>query len=214
MKERIGVLGSGVVAQTLAKGFLAKGYPVRIGSRTAGKLADFAKAAGIESGTFAEVAAFAEIVVLAVKGTAAVEALQIAGAANLQGKIVIDTTNPIADAPPVNGVLQYFTTPGESLLERLQAAFPSARLVKAWNTIGNAFMVDPVFPGGPPTQFLAGNDSEAKIVVTRIVTEFGFQAEDFGTATSGRAIEPLCQLWCIPGMSGGGWAHAFKLLKS
>ena len=214
MKERIGVLGSGVVAQTLAKGFLTKGYPVKIGSRSADKLADFSKTSGIGSGTFAEVAAFAEIVVLAVKGTAGVDALRLAGEANLSGKIVIDTTNPIADAPPVNGVLQYFTSPGESLLERHQAAIPSARLVKAWNTIGNAFFVDPVFPGGPPTQFLAGNDPEAKKVVARIVTEFGFSAEDFGTAVSGRAIEPLCQLWCIPGLSGGGWAHGFKLLKA
>jgi 8-hydroxy-5-deazaflavin:NADPH oxidoreductase len=214
MKERIGVLGSGVVAQTLAKGFSAKGYPVKIGSRTAEKLADFSKDSGIESGTFAEVSAFAEIVVLAVKGSVAVEALGIAGGGNLAGKIVIDTTNPIADAPPENGVLRYFTTPEESLLERLQHAFTTARFVKAWNTIGNAFMVDPAFPGGPPTQFLAGNDPEAKIVVSRIVTEFGFQAEDFGTAVSGRAIEPMCQLWCIPGMTGGGWAHAFKLLRA
>jgi len=214
MKERIGVLGSGVVAQTLAKGFFAKGYPVRIGSRRPDKLAEFSKASGIEAGTFAEVAAFAEIVVLAVKGSVAVEALGIAGGGNLAGKIVIDTTNPIADAPPENGVLRYFTTPEESLLERLQKAFTTARFVKAWNTIGNAFMVDPAFPGGAPTQFLAGNDPEAKIVVSRIVTEFGFQAEDFGTAVSGRAIEPLCQLWCIPGMTGGGWAHAFKLLRA
>jgi predicted dinucleotide-binding enzyme len=214
MKEGIGVLGSGVVAQTLAKGFLAKGYPVRIGSRSAEKLSAFSVETGIESGTFAEVAAFGEIVVLAVKGSVGVEALQMAGIANLSGKIVIDTTNPIADAPPVNGVLQYFTTAEESLLERLQNAVPLGRFVKAWNTIGNAFMVDPVFPGGPPTQFLAGNDPEAKKVVTRIVTEFGFLAEDFGTAVSGRAIEPLCQLWCIPGLSGGGWAHAFKLLKA
>ena len=213
MKERIGVLGSGVVAQTLAKGFLAKGYPVKIGSRKAENLSDFSTGSGIESGTFSEVVAFGEIVVLAVKGSVGVDALQMAGIANLAGKIVIDTTNPIADAPPVNGVLQYFTTPGESLLERLQNAVPTARFVKAWNTIGNAFFVDPVFPGGPPTQFLAGNDPEAKKVVARIVTEFGFQAEDFGTAVSGRAIEPLCQLWCIPGLSGGGWAHGFKLLK-
>jgi len=213
MKERIGVLGSGVVAQTLAKGFLAKGYPVRIGSRSAEKLADFSKASGIGSGTFADVSAYAEIVVLAVKGAVGVDALKIAGEANLSGKIVVDTTNPIADAPPVNGVLQYFTTLEDSLLERLQAAVPSARFVKAWNTIGNAFFVDPILPGGPPTQFLAGNDPEAKKVVARIVTEFGFAPEDFGTAVSARAIEPLCMLWCIPGLTGGGWAHGFRLLR-
>jgi predicted dinucleotide-binding enzyme len=212
MGKKIGVLGSGIVAQTLAKGFQAKGYETRIGSRDAAKLAAFSKETGIASGTFADVAAFGEIVVLAVKGSVALEAVKLVGEKRLEGKVVIDTTNPIADAPPENGVLHYFTGPNDSILEGLQKAFPSVRFVKAWNTVGNAFFVDPVFAGGPPTQFLCGNDDAAKAEVARIVTEFGFAPEDFGGAESARAIEPLCMLWCIPGMRGGGWAHAFKLL--
>jgi predicted dinucleotide-binding enzyme len=153
-------------------------------------------------------------VVLAVLGRAAEEALNEAGAANLHGKLVIDTTNPISNEPPEDGVLRYFTQPNESLLERLQAAFPNARFVKAFNSVGNALMVNPALPGGRPTMFYCGNDPEAKAVVARILDQFGWEAVDMGTAKAARAIEPLCQLWCIPGFLRNQWTHAFKLLGS
>jgi predicted dinucleotide-binding enzyme len=207
-----GVLGSGIVAQVLARGLKKHGDDVRIGSRDAAKLAGFQKETGIPAGTFAEVAAGAEVIVLAVKGSAAREALRLAGAANLGGKVVIDTTNPLADAPPVDGVLQVFTGPNESLMERLQQEFPDARFVKAFNSVGNASMVNPSMSGGPPTMFYCGNDPEAKAVVADLLVKFGWEAFDMGTATAARAIEPLCQLWCIPGFRQQRWTHAFKLI--
>lgn len=213
MIKRIGVIGSGQVAQVLAKGFVKHGYDVQIGSREPAKLAEFAQAQGIGSGDFAAVAAFGEVLVLAVKGDVALSALALAGADHLAGKIVIDATNPIGGGPPDHGVVRYFTGGNDSLMERLQKEFPAARFVKAWNSVGNAFMVNPSFPGGPPTMFICGNDGEAKVEVTRILEQFGWEAADMGFVESARAIEPLCQLWCAPGMLRNQWTHAFKLLR-
>ena len=212
--EKYGVLGSGNVAQTLAKGLKKHGYDVRIASRSEGKLADFSQASGIAAGTFAEVAAWADVIVLAVKGTAAESALRQAGAANVRGKIVIDTTNPLSDDAPVDGVLSFFTGPNESLMERLQAAFPDARFVKAFNSVGNALMVNPSLPGGRPTMFYCGNDADAKKNVARLLEQFGWEPADMGRAAGARAIEPLCQLWCIPGFLENRWTHAFRLLRA
>jgi len=159
------------------------------------------------------VAASADVVVLAVKGTVASEALRLAGGDRLAGKVIIDTTNPIADAPPIDGVLQYFTGPNESLMERLQAEFQGARFVKAFNSVGNASMVNPSFAGGPPTMFYCGNDAEVKRVVAELLEKFGWQPADMGSAVAARAIEPLCQLWCIPGFRERRFSHAFKLLQ-
>jgi predicted dinucleotide-binding enzyme len=212
--HKVGVLGSGVVAKTLAKGFRKHGYDVRIASRSAEKIGAFAQQAGITAGTFAEVAAWADLIVLAVKGTAAEAALTLAGEDNIKGKVVIDTTNPIADAAPDEGVLKYFTGPNDSLLERLQAQFADARIVKAFNSVGNAYMVNPSFPGGTPTMFYCGNDPDAKRILAQILEQFGWEGSDMGTAAAARAIEPLCQLWCIPGLREGRWAHAFKLLRA
>jgi hypothetical protein len=211
--RKFGVLGSGPVARVLAKGLEAHGYEVRIGSRTPQKLAGYAAETGIPASTFGEVASWAEGLVLAVAGRAAEEALRLAGAANLDGKLIVDTTNPIAEDPPVDGVLRFFTGPNDSLMERLQAAFPKARFVKAFNSVGNAFMVGPSFPGGKPTMFYCGNDDPAKAVVARIIEEFGWEGADMGRATAARALEPLCQLWCIPGLRENRWTHAFRLLR-
>jgi predicted dinucleotide-binding enzyme len=210
---RFGVLGSGQVGQVLARGLARHGYDVRIASRTPAKLADFAVASGIAAGTYDDVAAWAEGLVLAVHGGVAAEVLSQAGATNLSEKLVIDVTNPLADEPPDDGVLRVFTGPNESLMERLQAAFPDAKFVKAFNSVGNALMVNPSLPGGTPTMFYCGNDTAAKQVVVRIIEQFGWEPFDMGTAKAARAIEPLCQLWCIPGLRGGGWQHAFKLLQ-
>lgn len=211
--EKVGILGSGTVAMKLARGFMKHGHEVRIGSRSPEKLAAFAADAGIVAGTFADVAAWGELLVLAVKGTAAENALKLSGAANLKGKTIVDTTNPLADEPPVDGVLKYFTGPNESLLERLQAQLPDVHLVKAFNSVGNALMVDPSLPDGKPTMFYCGNDAGAKAAVARVIEKFGWEPADMGTAASARAIEPLCQLWCIPGFREGKWTHAFKLLR-
>jgi predicted dinucleotide-binding enzyme len=212
-KMRIGVIGSGQVGQVLSKGLAARGYETRIASRTPAKLTAFAKDAGIAVATMGEVAAWAEALVLAVMGRAAEDALRECGAANLGGKLVIDTTNPISSDPPQDGVLRYFTAPNESLMERLQSVFPDARFVKAFNSVGHALMVDPKLPGGSPTMFYCGDDEGAKAVVRTIIEQFGWEAADMGTAKAARAIEPLCQLWCIPGFLENQWVHAFKLLK-
>jgi predicted dinucleotide-binding enzyme len=212
---RIGVIGSGTVGQTLAQGLEKHGYEVRIASRTPQKLADFSKSSGIQAATFAEVAAWAEGIVLAVKGDAAEAAVREAGASNLDGKLVIDTTNPIAHEPPEDGVLRFFTSPNDSLMERLQSAFPAAKFVKAFNSVGAALMVNPQFPNGAkPTMFYCGNDRDAKAIVATILDRFGWDGADMGTAKAARAIEPLCQLWCIPGFRENAWAnHAFAFLR-
>ena len=212
-KSRVGVLGSGVVGKTLAAGFAKHGHEVTIGTRAPAKLADWAAGAGVKAGTFAEAARFGAIVVLAVKGAVAEDALRLAGAPNLEGKLVLDTTNPIADAPPDGGVLRFFTTLDDSLMERLQRAQPAARFVKAWSSVGSALMVDPRLPGGPPTMFLCGDDAAARSEAAAILREFGWEVEDCGGAAAARAIEPLCILWCIPGFAKNDWAHAFKLLR-
>ncbi len=214
MSTKVGIIGSGIVGQTLANGFVRHGYDVTIGTNTAGKRDELkANTNGkVTVGSFEDAATFGQIVVLAVKGTAAEAALKAAGIPNLTGKTLIDTTNPIADAPPVNGVLQYFTAHNESLMERLQALAAGAHVVKAFSCIGHAFMVNPDFNGVKPTMFICGSDAGAKSEVTTILDQFGFEVADMGAVEGARAIEPLCILWCIPGFLSNSWTHAFKLL--
>jgi len=210
----IGVLGSAIVARTLASGLLWHGHAVTLGSRTPEKLADWKKEnPDGHTGTFAEAAAFGELIILAVKGTAAHDVLDLAEGANLAGKTVIDAVNPIADTPPDHGVLKFFTTHDQSLMEQLQLAYPSANFVKAFNSVGAAFMVNPQFPDGKPTMFIAGDSPAAKAQVTRILDQFGWDTADMGGVQSARAIEPLCMLWCLPGFLRNEWTHAFRLIK-
>ena len=210
---RIGILGSGDVGKTLGSGFLKHGHAVMIGTRSPEKLAEWVqKYPSGRVGSFEETAQFAELVVLAVKGMIAADALHSAGAANLQGKIVIDATNPIAEAPPDNGILKFFTSLDESLMERLQRDFSGARFVKAFNSVGSVRMVNPQFKGGIPTMFICGNDDVAKKAVAGILAQFGWETADMGKVEAARAIEPLCMLWCIPGFLRNEWMHAFKLL--
>jgi 8-hydroxy-5-deazaflavin:NADPH oxidoreductase len=211
---KVGVIGSGVVGQTLAAGFLKHGHEVEIGTREPARLKDWsAKNPGVKVKSSAEAAAFGDVVVLAVAGEAALEALKQTGAAALKGKTVIDACNPIGGGPPVNGVLSFFTTLKDSLMERLQKAYPDAHFVKAFNSVGNAQMINPHFAGGRPTMFICGNDEGAKKTVARICYQFGWDAEDTGAVEAARAIEPLCMLWCIPGVGKGDWSpHAFKML--
>lgn len=206
----VAILGTGPVGDALTKGFLKYGHVVMRASRDLAKLDAWKDSCRI--GSSAEAAAWADVIVLAVKGTAAEAALELAGHANLAGKVIIDATNPIADAKPDHGVLRYFTNANESLMERLQAAVPAARFVKAFNSVGNAFMVDPPFTP-KPTMFICGNDAAAKTDVTKILEQFGWHVADMGDAPGARPIEALCQLWCIPGLRGGGWSHAFAWLS-
>lgn len=212
---KIGVLGSGQVAQVLGNGFLKHGYEVMLGSGNPSKLDEWKSKAGskAKTGSFSDAAKFGTLLVLAVKGKAAEEVVKLAGIENLEGKIILDATNPIADAPPQNGLIKFFTTLEDSLMERLQRTAPKARFVKAFNSVGNAVMVNPTYPGGKPTMFICGNDDSAKKEATEILIEFGYEAADMGKAESARVIEPLCILWCIPGFLRNEWTHAFKLMK-
>ncbi|MDP2722619.1 MAG: NAD(P)-binding domain-containing protein [Bacteroidales bacterium] len=212
--KKIGIIGSGVVGQTLANGFIKAGYQVMIGTREPSKLDTWKENTNGEgkTGTFRDTASFGDLIVLATKGTAANKVLEMAGFENLKGKIVIDATNPISAAAPDNGVLKFFTNLNKSLMEELQELVPDAKFVKAFNSVGSAFMVDPKF-SSKPTMFICGNDPESKKEVSRILEQFGWEAADFGGVESARAIEPLCMLWCIPGMLHNEWTHAFKLLK-
>ena len=210
---KFGLLGSGVVAQTLAAGLRKHGHDVKVGSRTPEKLAEWAsKNPGVTTGSFAEAAGFGEVLILAVKGNVALNVLELAGDENVDGKTIIDACNPIADAPPVNGVLQFYTGSNESMMETLQAEYPDADFVKAFNSVGAALMIDPKFEGGRPTMFICGNTESAKKTVTTLLDELGWETADMGGVEAARAIEPLCKLWCIPGFTRNQWTHAFKLL--
>jgi predicted dinucleotide-binding enzyme len=211
----VGVLGSGTVGQTLAGGFIKHGHPVMLGTRDPHKpdVQDWVKQnPGARAGTFAETAKFGELIVLATLGRVAENALDLAGSDNLAGKPVIDATNPLADGPPVNGVLQFTTGPNESLGERLQAKVPRSHVVKAFNSVGAVNMIHPRYEQGPPTMFMCGNDAGAKAKVSEAIRQFGWEPYDCGGIVAARALEPLCMLWCIPGFLRNEWGHAFKLL--
>jgi len=211
----IGIIGSGEVGQTLANGFIKHGHAVMIATNNAGKREELKGKTGgrAKVGSFEEAAKFGELVVLAVKGGAAEAAVKSAGLANLKGKTVIDACNPIKDAPPKNGVLSFFTSLDDSLMERLQKLAPAAHFVKAFNSVGSALMIDPDLHGQKPTMFICGDDAGAKKQTGKILDQFGWETEDMGGVEAARAIEPLCILWCIPGFQRNDWTHAFKLLR-
>jgi predicted dinucleotide-binding enzyme len=213
---KVGLLGSGIVGRVLATAFLKEGHKVMLGTRDTSK-EDVVKWKNENPdgslGSFQETAQYGELIVLAVGGLVAEDAISLAGKEHFMDKVVIDATNPIAAVPPDNGVLKYFTTLEESLMERIQKLLPDAKIVKAFNSVGNAFMYKPNFPGGTPTMFICGNNEEAKKTVIDILTAFGWETEDMGKVEAARVIEPLCILWCIPGFIRNQWTHAFKLLK-
>jgi len=211
--KKVGVLGSGPVGKVLAAGFVKYGFDVQVGTRDQTKLKEWLKQnPSGKVGSFDETIKHGDIIVLAVGGKVAKEVLHSAQN-NISGKIVIDATNPISDAPPSNGMIQYFTDSNFSLMEELQAEFSSAHFVKAFNSVGNAFMVDPDFKEGKPTMFICGNNDSSKKEVEAILDKFGWETEDMGTAEAARVIEPLAILWCLPGFLRNQWNHAFKLLK-
>jgi predicted dinucleotide-binding enzyme len=197
---RIGILGSGSVGPALARGYARHGHDVRIGTRQQ-------EVDGLPTGTPAEVARDADLVVLAVRGDAAVQV--VSGlAAELEGKVLVDATNPLG------GPAGMFVGTTDSLGEQVQRAVPGARVVKAYNTVGNALMVDPELPGGPPTMFLAGDDPAAKATVTDLLEATGWEVADLGGIEASRWLEAMCMAWVAYGRTSGAWGHAFKLLRS
>ena len=210
---KIGIIGSGSVAQTLGSGFLAKGHEVMLGTRDPSKLGAWRADAGDTAlvGTFSDAAKFGEIVLLSVPATAIDSALELAGKANLDGKVVIDLTNPMDFS---EGVPPKFTaTVGNSLGERVQRALPDANVVKAFNSIGVAVMTDPVFDGEAATHFIAGNNDDAKATAGRLIEEFGWDVEDVGGIEQSFFLEALASLWVNYALRTNHWTQAFKLLK-
>lgn len=214
---KTGILGSGIVGRVLGNAFLKEGNEVMLGTRDVNKpevVKWLAENPGAKAGSFSDAASFADLVVLAIGGDVAETVISSAGIENFSGKTVIDATNPIDHTkPPVNGVLPYFTSMNESLMERLQKLVPDAKLVKAFNSVGNGLMYKPDFAGTKPTMFICGNDDGAKETVTAILDSFGWETANMGKANAAGAIEALCMLWCIPGILQNQWTHAFKLLK-
>jgi predicted dinucleotide-binding enzyme len=195
---RIGILGAGQVGPALAAGFTEHGHEVRVGNRN-----------GDAGGTYAEVAGWAELCFLAVVGTAAVDVVE--GVADqLRGKVLVDATNPLDFS---TGRAELFVRGDDSLGEQVQRAAPQVRVVKGYNTVNNALMVDPRLPGAPPTMFLAGNDPAAKSTVTMLLAETGWDAADLGGIECSRELESLCMLWVRVGVQTGTWGHAFRLLR-
>lgn len=212
---KIGILGSGNVGQVLGRGFISRGHEVKMGSRAANneKAVAWAKQAGARASTgdFAEAARFGEIVVLATLWAGTENALRLAGPENLAGKVLIDTTNPLVMTPGAPPALALGNT--DSAGEQVLRWAPKARVVKAFNIIGHAHMVDPQFPGGPPDMFFCGNDAVAKTTVAEILKSFGWSTIDIGGIDGARVLEPLCVLWLIYGMRTNSWNHALKMLK-
>jgi len=213
---KIGVLGTGDVGKSLGKGFITLGHEVKMGARSATneKALAWAKEAGAKAsaGTFADAASFGEIVVLATLGVANEEALLAAGPDRLRGKVVIDATNPLdfsGGIPPKLAIVG-----NDSGGERVQKLLPGAHVVKAFNTVGNAFFFRPEFPGGPPDMFVAGNDDEAKKKVAGVIKDFGWGVvHDLGGIEASRYLEAMCMVWVISCIRGGTWNQAFKLLR-
>jgi 8-hydroxy-5-deazaflavin:NADPH oxidoreductase len=211
---RIGVLGTGTVGQTLGRGLIGLGHEVMLGSRDARSpnAAEWAADAGelASTGTFADAAAFGELIVLATLWAGTENALTLAGHHRFAGKIVIDATNPLAFGDGVPSLALGTTDSGG---EQVQRWLPDARVVKAFNIVGAPHMVHPALPGGPPDMFIAGDSDDAKLVVTGILTSFGWPTIDIGGIVGARVLEPLCILWVLYGARTGTWNHAFKLLR-
>lgn len=210
---KIGILGSGSVAQVLGSGYLAKGHEVMLGTRDASKLAEWLKNAGERAsvGTFADAARFGEIIFLSVHATAIHAVIELAGKDNFSGRTVIDLSNPMDFS---DGVPPKFTaTVGNSLGERVQRALPDANVVKGFNSIGVAVMTDPKFGDEIATHFIAGDSDAAKAEATSLIEEFGWDVIDVGGIEQSFFLEALASLWVNYAFKTNSWNQAFKLLK-
>jgi 8-hydroxy-5-deazaflavin:NADPH oxidoreductase len=210
---KIGIIGSGDVAKTLAGGFLEKGFEVKLGTRSPEKLGDWLTETGGKAsvGSFSDAAHFGEIVFVCSAGAAALSAIKLARAENLKGKTVIDVTNPLDFS---EGVPPKFTaTIGNSLGEQIQRALPESKVVKAFNTINRTTMIDPRFGDETATMFIAGNDEGAKLETIKLAKEFGWEVEDLGGIEQAFFLEAFASLWVNYAFKNNSWTHAFKLLK-
>jgi predicted dinucleotide-binding enzyme len=211
----VGVLGSGMVGQTLGAGFAAAGHEVMLGTRDPGgaKAMAWASKAGprARAGTFAEAAAFGDVAILATAWDGTESAIGLAGPARLAGKIVMDTTNPLRFAPNAPPTLAVGHT--DSAGERVQRWLPESKVVKVFNTVGYAHMVRPDFPGGPPDLLLCGDDEDAKRSVATLCGELGWPIIDLGGIESARYLEPFAMVWILHMIRSGSPGHAFKLLR-
>jgi predicted dinucleotide-binding enzyme len=213
---RIGVLGSGEVGRVLGAGFAALGHEVKMGSREPGseKLRTWLAKAGpkASTGTPAEAAAFSETAVLATDWSGTKSAIDLAGPANLAGKVVIDVTNPLIYGKPGEAptlALGHRDSGGE----QVQRWLPDASVVKCFNIVGNPHMVEPDFPGGPPDMFLCGNDEAARKTVAGLAAAFGWPVIDLGGIENARYLEPFAMVWIVYGFRTMTWNHAFRLLR-
>ena len=213
---KVGIIGSGPVGQAIGKGLVNLGHDVMVGSREpkSEKVTAWVETNGkhASSGTFEETAKFGDMIVLATLWAGTESALKLAGHNNFSGKVVIDTTNPLLfgkQNEPPRLALGHTDSAGE----QVQRWLPDAKIVKAFNMVGNAHMVNPQFPGGPPDMFICGNDKEAKEKVTDILKAFGWIVTDIGGIEGARELEPLCILWVKYVFIKDGWNHAFKMLS-
>lgn len=214
---KIGILGSGSVGKAIGTGFAALGHDVMMGSREPDRddVKEWRKGAKgkTSSGTFADAAAHAELAVLATAWSGTENAIKLAKPENLKGKVVIDTTNPldfsVPGRPPVLAV-----GGGDSAGENVQRWMPQARVVKAFNIVGNPDMFRPNIPGGPPTMFIAGNDDAAKNEVRQVLEAFGWpDTVDLGGIENSRYLEPLAMVWIVNYFRSGKGGSAFKLIR-
>lgn len=211
---KIGILGSGDVGKALGKGFVKHGHETKIGSREPSKLDAWVKENGAKAsaGSFADAAKFGDVVVLATLGNAVENVIGLAGKDSFDGKVVIDATNPLKMEP--NKMPELSIAGNDSLGEQVQRWLPKAKVVKAFNTVGNAYMVDPKFEGGPPDMFIGGDDDGAKKKVSEILKDFGWGVVDLGGISASRYLEPMCIVWVHHGIRSGKWNHAFKFLHA
>jgi 8-hydroxy-5-deazaflavin:NADPH oxidoreductase len=197
--SRFGVLGTGNVGQTVGSKLVELGHEVTMGSRQAGneRAVAWADAVGeaASEGSFADAAAFGEMIVNATSGTASLDALEQAGAENLAGKVLLDIGNPLDRS---TGELRLSVGNDDSLAEQIQRAYPDAQVVKALNTVNASVMVDPSLLGEETNLFICGNDRGAKARVIEILETFGWLSGDIidlGDLSAARAMEAYVLLW-------------------
>ncbi|MEZ0373382.1 MAG: NADPH-dependent F420 reductase [Candidatus Sericytochromatia bacterium] len=216
---KIGVLGTGMVGQTIASRLVGLGHAVCMGSRSKGneKALDWVgkHAERASEGTFADAAAFGQLLFNCTAGMASLAALQAAGQEALQGKVLVDVANPLDFSQGMPPTLSVSNT--SSLGEELQTAFPGLKVVKALNTMWCGIMVNPGLVGqGEHHSFICGNDAEAKADVRRLMQEFGWNDEyilDLGDITNARGTEAMLPLWVRIYAATGSGAFNFRLVR-
>jgi 8-hydroxy-5-deazaflavin:NADPH oxidoreductase len=212
--QRVGILGSGDVGRQLGRGFAKHGYDVMLGSRDPAKLEPWRKETPgrVSTGTFAQAAAHGDFVILALHGPATEAAIELAGARNFTGKLVLDATNPLDFSHGMPPGLFVGTT--DSLGERVQRKLPGAKVVKCFNTVGNTQMVDPKFKEGVPPMLICGNEAGAKKRADEILRELGWPgAMDIGGIDGARWLEAIVPLWVRAGQALNTREHAFRAVR-